>query len=312
MFHPHGCGASRCCLSTTEESPLFMSSSEPRKANSLQPATGMTASAVTPAAVRPVTVSTLLQMKQRGERITMLTAYDFPTAKALDAAGIDVLLVGDSLGMVVQGKSTTVPVRVRDMIYHGEMVVRGTSRALVAVDLPFPHGQLGPKATLRVAARILKRTMCQAIKLEGGAEQSRTIAALVSAGIPVIAHVGLRPQSVHALGGYKVMRDAERLMHDAKSAEEAGAFAVLVECVPSQLAQQLTAALKVPTIGIGAGPHCDGQVLVTHDMLGLTSGYVPKFVRPWADLGQQMQHAFTAYRDSVRSGDFPGANESFQ
>ncbi|MGN6133953.1 MAG: 3-methyl-2-oxobutanoate hydroxymethyltransferase [Aureliella sp.] len=261
---------------------------------------------------KPVTVNSLLQMKQRGERITMLTAYDYPTAQLLDAAGIDILLVGDSLSMVVQGRPTTVPVRVRDMIYHGEMVARAASRAMVAVDLPFPHGQLGARATVRVAARIMKQTMCQAIKMEGGADQARTIAALVAAGIPVIAHVGLRPQSVHALGGYKVMRDGEKLTADALAAEAAGAFAVLIECVPAELAQQVTAQLNVPTIGIGAGPHCDGQVLVTHDMLGLTSGYVPKFVRPWAELGQQMQAAFAAYRDAVRSGTFPDAHESFQ
>ena len=263
-------------------------------------------------AVKQVTVSTLLQMKQRGEPITMLTAYDYPTAKLLDAAGIDVLLVGDSLGMVVQGRATTVPVRVRDMIYHGEMVVRGAARAMVAIDLPFPHGQLGPEATLRVAAKIMKRTMCQAIKLEGGAEQSSTIAALVSAGVPVIAHVGLRPQSVNALGGYKVMRDGERLMADALAAEAAGACAVLIECVPTDLAGQLTERLRIPTIGIGAGPRCDGQVLVTHDMLGLTNTYVPKFVRPFGDVGQQMLQAFIAYRDGVRAGTFPDASESFQ
>lgn len=263
-------------------------------------------------AVKPVTVSSLLQMKQRGQRITMLTAYDYPTAQILDAAGIDVLLVGDSLAMVVQGRSTTVPVRVRDMIYHGEMVARAAKRALVAVDLPFPHGQLGPTATVRVAARIMKQTMCQAIKMEGGADQARTIAALVAAGIPVIAHVGLRPQSVHALGGYKVMRDGEKLAADALAAEQAGACAVLIECVPAELAAHVTQSLRVPTIGIGAGPHCDGQVLVTHDMLGLTSGYVPKFVRPWAQLGQQMQQAFTAYSDAVRAGTFPDSRESFQ
>lgn len=261
---------------------------------------------------KPVTVQTLKQMKQRGQRISMLTAYDFPTARLLDQAGIDVLLVGDSLGMVVQGRSTTVPVTVRDMIYHGEMVVRASERALVMVDLPFPHGQLGPRATLRVAARIMKRTGCQAIKLEGGAEQAETIATLVNAGIPVMAHVGLRPQSVHALGGYKVMRDGERLLNDAASAEQAGAFGVLVECVPAELAKQLTKHLKVPTIGIGAGPDCDGQVLVTHDMLGLTSGYVPKFVRTWANLSQQMSAAFAAYRDVVRDGTFPTQSETFQ
>lgn len=259
-----------------------------------------------------VTVNSLLQMKQDGRRITMLTAYDYPTARLLDASGIDILLVGDSLGMVVQGKATTVPVRVSEMIYHAEMVARGATRAMVAVDLPFPHGQLGAKATLRVAARIMKRTMCHAIKLEGGAEQASTIATLVSAGVPVIAHVGLRPQSVHALGGYKVMRDAKRLEADAMAAENAGAFAVLIECVPSETARRLTERLRVPTIGIGAGPHCDGQVLVTHDMLGLTSGYVPKFVRPMANLGELMQAAFHGYRESVQAGTFPDDSESFQ
>lgn len=262
--------------------------------------------------IKPVTVQTLQQMKQRGQRISMLTAYDFPTARLLDQAGIDVLLVGDSLGMVVQGRSTTVPVSVRDMIYHGEMVARASERALVMVDLPFPHGQLGPRATLRVAARIMKRTGCQAIKLEGGAEQAETIATLVNAGIPVMAHVGLRPQSVNALGGYKVMRDADRLMKDATSAEQAGAFGVLVECVPAELAGKLTQQLKVPTIGIGAGPDCDGQVLVTHDMLGLTSGYVPKFVRTWANLSHEMTVAFRAYRVGVREGTFPSPGEAFQ
>jgi 3-methyl-2-oxobutanoate hydroxymethyltransferase len=272
----------------------------------------MSSSANSAPAVKQVTVSTLQQMKQRGEPITMLTAYDYPTAKLLDAAGIDVLLVGDSLAMVVQGRATTVPVQVRDMIYHGEMVVRAATRAMVAVDLPFPHGQLGPKATLRVAAKIMKRTMCHAIKLEGGAAQSRTIAAMVGAGIPVIAHVGLRPQSVNALGGYKVMRDGDRLMADAVAAETAGACAVLIECVPAELAGQLTERLRIPTIGIGAGSRCDGQVLVTHDMLGLTDGYVPRFVRPFADIAQQMQQAFAAYREGVRSGTFPDASESFE
>ncbi len=261
---------------------------------------------------KPVTVQTLKQMKQRGQRISMLTAYDYPTALLLDQSGIDVLLVGDSLGMVVQGRATTVQVSVRDMIYHGEMVARAASRAMVMVDLPFPHGQFGPRATLRVAARIMKRTGCQAIKLEGGAEQAETIAALVSAGIPVMAHVGLRPQSVHALGGYKVMRDGERLMNDAMSAEQAGAFGLLIECVPASLAGTLTRQLQIPTIGIGAGPDCDGQVLVTHDMLGLTSGYVPKFVRSWANLRSEMSAAFAAYRDGVRDGTFPSAGETFQ
>lgn len=261
---------------------------------------------------KPVTVTTLQQMKKRGERITMLTAYDYPTARLLDEAGVDILLVGDSLGMVVQGHKTTIPVKLNDMIYHGEMVTRGAQRAMVAVDLPFPHGQLGPRATLKTAAKIVKQTQCHAVKLEGGAEQAETIATLVGAGIAVIAHVGLRPQSVHALGGYKVMRDADRLLHDAKAAEAAGAFCVLLECVPAADAEQVTRELKVPTIGIGAGKGCDGQVLVTHDMLGLTSGYVPKFVRPFADLGSQVRAAVSTYCDQVRSGQFPGDDETFR
>ena len=259
----------------------------------------------------PVTITTLHKMKERGERISMLTAYDFTLATLLDQAGVDVLLVGDSLGMVVQGHKTTIPVTLRDMIYHGEMVARAAQRALVVVDLPFPHGQLGINKTLTVAAKIMKRTGCQAVKLEGGAEQAATIAALVNAGIPVIAHVGLRPQSVHALGGYKVQRDAERLERDARAAQEAGAFSILMECVPQELAKQITASSSVPTIGIGAGPHCDGQVLVTHDMLGLTVGRVPKFVRPLANLAEQIQMATQSFNAAVREGSFPNDKESF-
>lgn len=258
-----------------------------------------------------VTITTLQKMKERGERISMLTAYDFTLATLLDQAGVDVLLVGDSLGMVVQGHKTTIPVTLRDMIYHGQLVTRAAQRALVVVDLPFPHGQLGINKTLIVAARIMKQTGCQAVKLEGGAEQAETIAALVNAGIPVIAHVGLRPQSVHALGGYKVQRDGERLHRDAKAAQDAGAFSILMECVPQDLAKQITESVSVPTIGIGAGPHCDGQVLVTHDMLGLTVGRVPKFVRPVANLAEQIQTATKTFNDAVRDGSFPNETESF-
>ncbi len=250
-------------------------------------------------------------MKERGERIAMLTAYDFPTARLLDEAGVEILLVGDSLAMVVQGRATTLSVRLRDMIYHGEMVVRAAQRSMVVVDLPFPHGQLGVRETLRVSARIMKRTGCQAVKLEGGAEQAETIATLVAAGIPVIAHVGLRPQSVHALGGYKVQRNEQRIREDATAAQQAGAFCVLMECVPRDLAREITAMLRVPTIGIGAGPDCDGQVLVTHDMLGLTCGYVPKFVRPFANLAQQTQTAVKQFISQVRDQSFPSADESF-
>ena len=259
-----------------------------------------------------VTTASLLKMKQQGKRISMLTAYDFTLARILDQAGVDVLLVGDSLGMVVQGHETTIPVTLAEMIYHGKMVVRGTKHAMVVVDLPFPHGQLGVQKTLRVAARVLKQTGCQAVKLEGGAEQAQTIAALVSAGIPVIAHVGLRPQSVHALGGYRVQRDAVKLQRDALAAQEAGAFCVLMECVPAALAKTITDQLVVPTIGIGAGSACDGQVLVTHDLLGLTTGRIPKFVRQIADLSAEIKRAVSEYNAAVRDGSFPSSGESFE
>lgn len=259
-----------------------------------------------------VTVTQLAKMKQAGERISMLTAYDFTMAAILDEAGVDVLLVGDSLGMVIQGLDTTLPVTLREMIYHGTLVARAARRAMVVVDLPFPHGQLGSRQTLRVAARVMKQTGCQAVKLEGGAKQAETIQVLVSAGIPVIAHVGLRPQSVHALGGYRVERDGELVRRDALAAEEAGACCVLMECVPQHVARAVTEELKVPTIGIGAGPHCDGQVLVTHDMLGLTIGRVPKFVRQTMNLGEHMRRAVRDYNEAVRDGSFPDAAESFE
>ena len=260
---------------------------------------------------KPITTLRLQEMKRRGERISMLTAYDFTMAALLDQAGVEVLLVGDSLGMVVQGRTTTIPVTLKEMIYHGEMVARGASRAMVVVDLPFPHGQLGVRETLRVAARVLKQTGCQAVKLEGGAEQAETIHSLVAAGIPVIAHVGLRPQSVHAVGGYRVQRDEDRLMRDATAAQEAGAFCVLMECVPQGLAKQVTERLTIPTIGIGAGPECDGQVLVTNDLLGLTLGRIPKFVRPMADLAGQIRETVGRFNVAVREGTFPSAAESF-
>ncbi|MCA9126193.1 MAG: 3-methyl-2-oxobutanoate hydroxymethyltransferase [Planctomycetales bacterium] len=259
-----------------------------------------------------VTTSVLMKMKQDGQTITMLTAYDFTFASLLDEAGVDVLLVGDSLGMVVQGHDTTIPVTLHEMIYHGRCVVRAAKRAMVVVDLPFPHGQLGVRQTLRVAARVMKETGCTAIKLEGGAEQAETIHALVAAGIPVIAHVGLRPQSVHALGGYRVQRDGQRIAADALAAESSGAFCVLMECVPADIAADITRQLKIPTIGIGAGPHCDGQVLVTHDLLGLTVGRVPKFVRQFADLADAVRQSVSRYNESVRDGTFPDERESFQ
>ncbi len=258
-----------------------------------------------------VNIRTLQKQKDAGERITMLTAYDFAMARILDDAGVDLLLVGDSLGMVVQGKSSTIPVTVEEMIYHGEMVARAAKRAMVVVDLPFPVGQISVQHTLEVAARILKETGCEAVKLEGGAEQADVIRALTSAGIPTIAHVGLRPQTVHAIGGYRVHRNEDQLKRDAWAAESAGAFAILMECVPASTASAISRDLKIPTIGIGAGNGCDGQVLVTNDLLGLHQTKVAKFVRRYADLGEAVSRAVKAYCADVRSANFPSDSESY-
>ena len=259
-----------------------------------------------------MTVPDFAALKAAGRRISVLTAYDYPTAALLDAAGIDAILVGDSMSMVVQGHDTTLPVTLDEMIYHAEMVGRAVERALVIVDLPFPTNHLGIHRAIEDAGRILKQTRCQAVKLEGGADQANVIAGLVSAGIPVMAHVGLRPQSVHQMGGYKVQRDSARLHEDAEAAQEAGAFAIVLECIPAPIAAELTKVLKIPTIGIGAGAACDGQVLVTNDLVGLTSGYVPKFVRKYADLRTTIADAVSRYRHDVESGQFPGPEEQFK
>ncbi len=259
-----------------------------------------------------ITVRTLQSMKRHGQKITMLTAYDYGMAQLLDQSGVECLLVGDSLGMVIHGQKTTVPVTVKQMIYHGEMVARAAQRAMVIVDLPFPVGQRGVSHTVKIASRIMKKTLCQAVKMEGGHEQSESIAALVDAGIPTIAHIGLRPQSVHALGGYRVQRDADRLMRDAQAAQSAGAFCVLMECVPHALAKQVSDALTIPTIGIGAGAGCDGQVLVINDLLGMTDGNSPKFVRAYANLRQTTLDAVTRFRQDIANGTFPGLAESFE
>jgi 3-methyl-2-oxobutanoate hydroxymethyltransferase len=233
-------------------------------------------------------------------------------AAMLDAAGIEGILVGDSMSMVVQGHATTLPVTLDEIIYHAEMVGRAVQRALVVVDMPFPYNHLGPQKAVEYAGRILKETRCQAVKLEGGADQADVIRTLVTAGIPVMAHVGLRPQSVHQLGGYKVQRDEEQLLTDAKAAQEAGAFSIVLECVPADVARKITQTVRVPTIGIGAGPDCDGQVLVINDLLGITSGYVPRFVKAYADLKTSIHDAVTRYRDDVRSGAFPTKDHYFK
>ncbi|MEM0926650.1 MAG: 3-methyl-2-oxobutanoate hydroxymethyltransferase [Planctomycetota bacterium] len=256
-----------------------------------------------------VNTRTLQRRRDDGKAISMLTAYDYPTAKILDEAGIDILLVGDSVAMVVGGHETTLPATMDQMIYHAEMVGRAASRAMVVVDLPFPDGQLEIERSIRCGARVLKETACHAVKLEGGAEQASRIEAMVTAGIPVMAHVGLRPQNVFVEGGYRVQRDTQTLVADAVAAEKAGAFAVLIECVPSDVAEAIHQAVAVPTIGIGAGPATTGQVLVTHDVLGLTSGYTPKFVRRMASLGDSIQSAAVAFREAVANGTFPGVDE---
>jgi len=259
-----------------------------------------------------VTVPKFVAMKAAGRKITMLTAYDFTTAQLVDGAGVDAILVGDSVAMVVQGRANTLPVTLDQMIYHAEMVRRGVQRALVIVDMPFPTDRLGGLEAVRSAARILKETGCQAVKFEGGGDQPEVIAALVSAGIPVMAHCGLRPLNIHRLGGHRVQRNAEQLHADVKAAEAAGAFAILLECIPADLAAEITAAVSIPTIGIGAGPGCDGQVLVFHDLLGLTPGRLPRHVKTYAELGKTAMEAISRYGDEVRAGQFPGRDQSFQ
>ncbi len=258
-----------------------------------------------------ITVPEFAAKKRRGEKLCMLTAYDYSMAALLDRSGVDAVLVGDSLGMVVQGKSTTVPVTLDQIIYHAEMVVRAVSRALVVVDMPFLTCNVSVERSIENAGRILQETGCQAVKLEGGAEQAQVISALVSAGIPVMAHVGLRPQYVHVMGGYRVQRDAEQLLRDANAAEAAGAFSILLECIPATVAAKITSTLAIPTIGIGAGKECDGQVLVIHDLLGLGGGYLPRFVRQYADLGSAVTEAVGRFAADVRTGRFPGPAESY-
>jgi 3-methyl-2-oxobutanoate hydroxymethyltransferase len=261
---------------------------------------------------RRITVPEFTAFKQAGHKISMLTAYDYPTARLVDEAGVEGILVGDSLSMVVQGRENTLPVTLDEMLYHAEMVGRAVDRALVVVDMPFPSNHLGKYKTIDFAGRILKQSRAQAVKLEGGIEQAEIIHALVRAGIPVMAHCGLGPQSVHQLGGYRVQRNRDDLLNDARAASHAGAFAMVLECVPSQLGAEITQSVAIPTIGIGAGPDCDGQVLVISDLLGLTSGYVPKFAKQYANLKDTIVDAVTQYRDEVRDGVFPGEEHGYK
>jgi 3-methyl-2-oxobutanoate hydroxymethyltransferase len=258
--------------------------------------------------LKPVRVPDLAAMKVRGERITVLTAYDWTMARLLDRAGIDVLLVGDSLGMVVLGHDTTVPVTLEMMVHHTRAVARGTERALVVADLPFLTYQIDDKETLRNAGRLIQEGQAAAVKIEGGRTVVDATRKLSDAGIPVMSHLGLTPQSVHQLGGFRQQartdEAAEQLIEDAIALESAGAFAVVLESIPSELAVRVTAAIAIPTIGIGAGPDCDGQVLVSNDMLGFFDGDVPSFVKEYANLGRDVVRAATLYADEVRSGSY--------
>lgn len=262
------------------------------------------------------TVSTFQAMKAEGRKISMLTCYDYSTARLIDEAGVDAVLVGDSLGNVILGYPDTLAVTMDDMIHHGAAVVRGVRDALVVVDMPFMSYQVSVKQAVKNAGRLVKKTGCAAVKLEGGENVADRVRAIVDAGIPVVGHIGLTPQSVNALGGYKVQgRDekaAVKLMHDARSLEKAGAFAIVLECVPAPLAAFISSHVCVPTIGIGAGAGCDGQVLVYQDMLGLYSDMKPKFVRRFAELGEGMRQTFAAYDKAVKDGTFPNESESFK
>jgi 3-methyl-2-oxobutanoate hydroxymethyltransferase len=265
-----------------------------------------------PTDAQQVTVPNFHSWKREGRRISVLTAYDFAFARLLDQAGVDCLLVGDSLGTTVQGWDTTLRVTLDQIVYHAEMVARAARRALVVADLPFLSYQISPRHALKSAGRILKETNCQAVKLEGGRKMAATIKSIVDADIPVMGHVGLRPQAIRSLGAYKVQRATDEIMDDALAVADAGAFAIVLECIPLDLAAKITGRLTIPTIGIGAGPHCDGQVLVLHDMLAMIDGHRPKFARPYADLGQQIKGAVAGYIADVAERRFPSDNESFR
>ena len=258
-----------------------------------------------------VTVTTLLQMKSNKEKIVALTAYDYPFSRLVDESEVDVILIGDSLGMVVQGESSTLPVTMDEMVYHTRIVARGASRAMVVGDMPFMSYQTELSDALFNAGRLLKEAGASAIKLEGGASVCGLVEAMTRAGIPVMAHIGLTPQSVHQMGGFRVQRDRDRLLEDARQVEAAGAFSVVLEGIPADIAQEITDTLKIPTIGIGAGPDCDGQILVLHDLLGLNEGHVPKFVKKYADLAGAAREGLRRYVKEVRGGTFPDKEHSY-
>jgi 3-methyl-2-oxobutanoate hydroxymethyltransferase len=266
-------------------------------------------------ALRKVTVPDL-RARKGGMPIAMVTAYDFTMARLLDEGGADVLLVGDSLGMVVQGHTTTIPVTLEEVCYHGRAVVRGARRAHVVGDMPFMSFQVSPVQALENAGRLMKEGSFESVKLEGGEDVAEHVRRIVSAGIPVMGHVGLTPQSVHAMGGFKVQgkgeSDADRVLADARALEEAGAYAIVLEAIPPDLAGEITQAVSVPTIGIGAGPECDGQVLVCYDLLGMYPDLKPKFAKRFAEVGEQIVSATRDYVGEVQQRAFPGAEHTFK
>ena len=262
-----------------------------------------------------VTTKSVVEMKANGEKISMLTAYDYTFAKLLDSAGINVLLVGDSASNVMAGHETTLPITLDQMIYHASSVIRGVTRALVVVDLPFGTYQSDPKKALRSATRIMKESGAHAIKLEGGKEEAESIRRIVNAGIPVMGHLGLTPQSIHQFGGFglraKEEAEAQKLKEDAKLLEQLGCFAIVLEKIPAALAEEVAKSVRIPIIGIGAGNGVDGQVLVMHDMLGMSNEFHPKFLRKYANLQEVINEAVTHYIADVKSVDFPNENESY-
>jgi 3-methyl-2-oxobutanoate hydroxymethyltransferase len=264
---------------------------------------------------RKVTTLRLLEMKKAGQKISALTAYDALIARIIDEAGIDIILVGDSLGNIVQGKSTTLSVTLEDTIYHTRAVVKGAKRPLIVADMPFMSYQVSPEEAFRNAGRIMKETGCNAIKLEGGKIVTDAVERLTEAGIPCMGHVGLTPQSINKFGTYRVrgtdQDEAKRIYNDAKLLEEAGAFSVVLEKIPFELGKKITEDLKIPTIGIGAGPYCDGQILVYTDLLGLTVDFHPRFVRRYARLYEDIGKAVSKYVDDIRNRDFPNIDESY-
>ena len=262
-----------------------------------------------------VTVRDLAQMKVKGEKIPMITAYDYTSARLADAAEIPAVLVGDSLGMVVMGYDSTIQVTLDDMVHHTKMVTRGSQNALIIADMPFMTYQVDPAQALTNAARLIQEGGAQSVKLEGGQSVAETVHRIVECGIPVMGHLGLTPQSINALGGYRVQgrqrKEAVQLLQDAKALEDAGAYAVVLELVPTQLARLISQRLTIPTIGIGAGPGCDGQVQVLHDMLGLFTDFMPKHAKRYANLAEEIKEAFIQYAREVREGEFPTDQQSF-